>query len=229
MYIEIQNRPSSAVAVVTLEQDEQVRAEAGAMVTMTPNVETQTQGPMAGKGGLMKGLKRAFLGGESFFTNTYVARQGRGQVTFAADLPGDMFVHPLSPDHELFIQGSSYVAAPDTVTVDSKWQGFKRGFLSGETMFFLHATGSGPVVMNAYGGIQSIDLDGELTLDTGHLVAFTSGISYDIGKAAKGWIQSWLSGEGFVLRVRGRGRLYIQSRNPTAFGQTIGRMLPPRG
>lgn len=228
MHIEIRHRPASAVAIVTLEPDESVRAESGAMVSMSPNIETQTQGPMAGKGGLMKGLKRAFLSGESFFTNTYLARGGRGQVQFAPSLTGDIAVHPLSPDHELFVQGSSYVAAPDTVEIDTKWQGLTRGLMSGESFFFLHCRGTGPVVMNAFGGIQPVDLDGELVVDTGHLVAFTSGISYDISKAAKGWIQSWLSGEGFVLRMRGRGRVYLQTRNPSEFGKTVGRLLPPR-
>lgn len=229
MHIEIQHRPTSSVAVVTLEPDERIRAESGAMVSMTANVETQTQGPMSGAGGLMKNLKRAFLSGETFFTNTFAARGGRGQVVFAPSLPGDLAVHPLSPDHELFVQGASYVAAPDTVTVDTRWQGFTRGLLGGENFFFLHCTGSGPVVVNAFGGIEALDLDGELVVDTGHLVAFTSGLDYEIGKASRGWIGSFLSGEGFVMRVRGRGRLYLQSRNPTEFGRTVGRMLPSRG
>jgi uncharacterized protein (TIGR00266 family) len=228
VHIEIQNRPASAVAVVTLEPDESVRAESGAFLSMSPNVEIHTQGPLRGAGGLMRNLKRAMLSGESFFTNTYQARGGRGQVTFAPSLTGDLVVHPLSPDHELFIQGSSYVAAPDSVLIDTKWQGLTRGLLSGESFFFLHCRGNGPVVMNAFGGLQPIDLDGELVVDTGHLVAFTSGIHYDIGKAAHGWIQTWLSGEGFVLRLRGRGRLYLQTRNPSDFGRAIGRMLPPR-
>jgi uncharacterized protein (TIGR00266 family) len=229
VHIEIENRPASSVAVVTLEANELIRGESGAMVAMSSNVEVQTQGPMKGAGGIMRNLKRAMLSGESFFTNTYAARGGQGQVTFAPSLAGDLVVHPLAPDHELFIQGSSYVAAPDSVVIDTKWQGLTRGLLSGENFFFLHCRGSGPVVMNAFGGIQALDLDGELVVDTGHLVAFTGGLSYEIGKAARGWIKTWLSGEGFILRMRGRGRLYLQTRNPSEFGRSVGRMLPPRG
>jgi uncharacterized protein (TIGR00266 family) len=229
VHIEIENRPASSVAVVTLEPNELIRGESGAMVAMSSNVEIQTHGPLKGAGGLMRNLKRTMLSGESFFTNTYTARGGRGQVTFAPSLSGDLAVHSLMPADDLFVQGSSYVAAPDSVTIDTRWQGLTRGFLSGENFFFLHCKGSGPVVMNAFGGIQTLDLDGELVIDTGHLVAFTGGLQYEIGKAARGWISTWLSGEGFVLRMRGRGRLYLQTRNPSEFGRSVGRMLPARG
>lgn len=229
MHVDIQNRPASAVAVVTLEEGEQIRAESGAMLTMSPGIQIATDGPLRGAGGIMRNLKRAFLSGESFFTNTFTARGGRGEVTLAPNLPGDLAVHPLAPDHELFVQGTSYVAAPDSVEVDTRWQGFSRGLLGGENFFFLHCRGQGPVVLNAFGGIEARDLDGELVLDTGHLVAFTSGLQYDIDKAARGWIQSFLSGEGFVLRLRGRGRVYMQTRNPNDFGNKVGAMLPPRG
>lgn len=229
MDIDIQNRPGASIAVVDLQDGEQIRAEAGAMVSMSSNIEVRTDGPLSGRGGgLLKSLKRTVLSGETFFTNEYVARDGDGQVTFAPSLCGDMVVHELGPDHELLVQSASYVAAPDSVQIDTRWQGLGRGLLSGESMFFLRCTGAGPVVLNAFGGIQTMDLDGELVVDTGHLVAFTSGLGYEIGKAPPSWIRSFLSGEGLVLRVRGRGRLYLQSRNPSEYGAFIGRQLPPR-
>jgi uncharacterized protein (TIGR00266 family) len=127
----------------------------------------------------------------------------------------------------LYIQGSSYVAAPDSVELDTRWQGFK-GFFSGESLFFLEATGVGSVVVNAFGAIESLDLDGELIVDTGHLVAFSSGIEYQVTKASRGWITSYLSGEGLVLHMAGRGRVYLQSRNPNEYGRSVGALLPPR-
>jgi uncharacterized protein (TIGR00266 family) len=217
-------RPAHSLAVVELMPNETVRAEASSMISMTRNIRVETAATRSG--GFLKGLKRAFLGGESFFTNTFTAVGSPGHVSLAPALTGDMIVHELNGD-ELFIQGSSYVAAPDTVAIDTKWQGMK-GFLSGESLFFLHATGRGPVLLNAFGAIQTIELDGELVVDTGHLVAFTSGITYRVAKAGSGYINSFLSGEGFVLHLSGRGRLYIQSRNPTEYGRAVGSALPPR-
>lgn len=227
MNIQINHRPGAALAVCQLQQGEALRAEADAMVSMAGPLQVQTNATK-GKGGLLGGLGRKFLGGESFFTNLYTAG-GPAELCLAPSLPGDMQVHTLTPDHELFIQGSSYVAAPETVQMDTKWQGLKRGFFSGESFFFLRATGEGPVIINAFGAIEARDLDGELWLDTGHLVAFTSGITYEVSKASSGWIGAFFSGEGFVLKLRGRGRVYLQTRNPQTFGRLVGRMLPPRG
>lgn len=225
MKFEILYQPAHSLAIAHLQPGESVRAEAGAMVGMTTGVEIETTGGHK-KGGLLKGLGRALLGGETFFTNLYKAPGDGAQVSLAPSLCGDMVTHDLSGE-SLIIQGSSYVAAPDTVELDTKFQGFK-GFFSGESLFFLQARGSGPVLLNAFGGIETIDLDGELVVDTGHLVAFTEGISYTVEKAGSGWIASFLSGEGLVLKMSGRGRLYLQTRNPNEYGKTVGSKLPAR-
>ncbi len=227
MQYEIQYQPAHSLAIAHLEPNESVRAEASAMVSMTSNIGVQTQGPGKGAGGLFKGLKRAFLGGESFFTNVFTAQGGQGHVALAPQLCGDMVVHHLDQSHQLLIQGSSYVSAPDSVQLDTKFQGFK-GFFSGESLFFLAASGWGPVLLNAFGAIETLDINGEVIVDTGHLVAFTSGIEYQVSKASAGWIASYLSGEGLVLRMYGQGRIYVQSRNPNEYGRAVGSKLPPR-
>ncbi len=226
MHFDIQYRPTHSLAIAHLEPEESVRAEASAMVSMTRNLTITTDGPMR-SGGLLKSFKRAMLGGETFFTNTFTARGTPGHVTLAPTLSGDMLAVDVRPGESLYIQGSSYVAAPDSVELDTRWQGLK-GFFSGETLFFLEASGSGPVLMNAFGAMETFDLDGELIVDTGHLVAFGSGIEYEVTKASRGWIASYLSGEGLVLRMAGRGRIYLQSRNPKEYGQAVGAQLPPR-
>jgi uncharacterized protein (TIGR00266 family) len=229
MDFQILYRPAHTLAICHLQANETVRAEAGAMVSMTRNIEVKAAARNPNQGALSSafaGLKRMALGGESFFTNTYTATGGPGHVTFAPSLTGDMVVHPCSGE-QLIIQGSSYMAAPDSVAIDTQFQGFK-GLFSGESLFFLTASGHGPVLLNAFGAIETIDLDGEMIVDTGHIVAFTGGISYTVVKAARGWIASFLSGEGLVLRMQGQGRMYVQSRNPSEYGATVGALLPAR-
>ena len=229
MHIELQHRPGTAVARISLRAGESVRAEAGAMLQMDPSLQVATDGPLSGKrGGLLKNLGRALLGGESFFTNTFTAVGVPAEVVVAPSLPGDMTVHELFAGETLLVQGRSWVASPDSVHIDTRWQGMMRGLLSGESLFFLRCTGNGPVILNAFGAIDVIDLDGELIVDTGHLVAFTDGLDYEISRASPGLIASFLSGEGFVLRVRGRGRLYLQTRNPDEYGKSVGPRLPAR-
>lgn len=226
MHFEIQYNPAHSLAIAHLNPGESVRAEASAMVSMSQAIQVDTNVAHKAGGGFFGALKRGVLGGESFFQNLFTATGPGAHVSLAPQLCGSMITHDMAGD-ELFIQASSYVAAPDSVSLDTKWQGFK-GFFSGESLFFLRASGTGPVLINAFGALETLDLDGEMIVDTGHLVAFTSGIDYEIKKAGAGWIQSFLSGEGLVLRMRGRGRLYIQTRNPSEFGTTVGRLLPPR-
>ncbi len=227
MHFEIEYQPAHSLATAHLAPGESVRGEASAMVSMTNNIAVETTATHRSGGGFLGGLKRSFLGGESFFTNRFTAQSAGAHVTFAPNLCGSMVAHELDGTAALYIQGSSYVASPDSVQLDTQFQGFK-GFFSGESLFFLEARGHGPVLVNAFGAIEAIDLDGEIIVDTGHLVAFESGIDYRISKAAKGWISSFLSGEGLVLRMQGRGRLYVQTRNPSEFGKSVGSRLPAR-
>ncbi|MBK7584043.1 MAG: TIGR00266 family protein [Myxococcales bacterium] len=222
MQIDIQYRPAHSLAKVSLEPNESVVAESGAMVGMSTNVQMQTQA-----GGLMSGLKRMF-GGESFFRNTFSATNGPGEVLLAHSLCGDMVVLDLTaPGY--FIQSSSYIASTPNVNIETKVGGFKT-FFAGEGVFVLQATCQGPgqVLVGAFGGIQELVCDGSLVIDTGHLVAWDSTLTYSVGKSGSGWLASYLSGEGLVCHFQGQGRIWIQTRNPASYGQEIGSLLPPR-
>ena len=141
---EIQYNPAHSIAIAHLQQGESVRAEAKAMIYMSPGCGVDTNTGPAGQG-FFKKLGRGILGGESFFQNVFRAEAPNAQVGLAPTLCGSMQVHELNGREELLIQASSYVAAPDSVTIDTQFQGFK-GFFSGESLFFLKASGSGPLL-----------------------------------------------------------------------------------
>jgi len=220
MQIDLQHQPSQALARVMLSPGESILAESGAMVGMTPNVQIQT-----GSGGLLKGLKRLF-GGESFFRNTFTAQGGPGEVYLAPTLPGDLVVMDVG-SRGFYLQSSAFVASSPTVDVDTKVGGFKT-FFAGEGLFVLRTRGQGKLIAGAFGAIEQVDVRGEFIVDTGHLVAWEDTLQFKIDKAADGWIASWLSGEGLVCRFSGQGTLWMQTRNPSEYGQEIGQRLPPR-
>ena len=89
-------------------------------------------------------------------------------------------------------------------------------------------TGTGPLLVSAYGAIHEASIDGEVVIDTGHLVAFEDTLDYEITKATSSLVGSFLSGEGLVMRVRGKGRLLVQSHDAGSLGRQIGRLLPAR-
>lgn len=221
MQIDIRYRPAHALACLSLGPGESVIAEAGAMVGMSTNMQIQTQA-----GGMMSGIKRMF-GGESFFRNTFTSQGGPGELLLAHSVCGDMQVLEMGPAG-YFVQSGAFIACSPNVEIQTKVGG-ARGFFSGAGFMVLKAvaTSPGQLLVGAFGGIQEIVCDGNLVVDTGHLVAWEGSLTYTVGKSAGGWIATFLSGEGLVCEFQGQGRIWIQTRNTVEFGKTVGAMLPP--
>ena len=79
MNIDIRYQPAYSLAIVGLGPDESIQAEAGAMVSMTSNIEVET----SMKGGLLGAVTRSVLGGETLFANTFTSRGGAGEITLS--------------------------------------------------------------------------------------------------------------------------------------------------
>ena len=211
MEYEILHRPSYALLSMQLNSGENVSAEAGAMVSMSSGIEIET----SMRGGLFGGLKRKFLGGESFFINTFSAAQS-GEVNFAPSLPGDIYAVELN-NEVIFAQSGSFIASTAGVEVDSSWGGAKT-FFSGEGLFLLKISGSGTVFLSSYGAIHEISLEAgqSYTVDTGHMVSFAEGVGYAVRRVG-GMKSTLFSGEGLVVELTGPGKITIQSRSTDAF------------
>src|SRR4029079_12482985 len=108
MNFEVKCGPAYALGVVDLAGGESVQAVTGAMVSMDDGITIAT----SMKGGLMAGLKRSVLGGESFFLNTFTASQP-AQLTLSPPLPGDIFTIDLSSSDLLVPSGGSLAATRD--------------------------------------------------------------------------------------------------------------------
>ena len=217
----IEYSPSYALGIIQINPGETMQAETGAMVSMSDTIKIET----GTRGGVLRGLKRSMLGGESFFINTFRAESGPGEVTIAPALPGDIIALPMT-GQTLFIQSGSFLAATEDVDIDTKWGGGKT-FFSKEGLFLLKCTGHGTVFVSSYGAIHTIDLDsGEnYSVDTGHMVAFDESVDYSVGKVG-GWKSTLLSGEGLVVKLVGPGRFYMQTRSPESFISWIAPQLP---
>ncbi|NLI98690.1 TIGR00266 family protein [bacterium] len=205
----IEYGPSFSLLSIKLGQGDKVTAESGAMVSMdgTVNIETKMQG------GLGAALKRSFLGGESFFMNHFT---GQGEVTFAANTPGDIS-HVKMTGNTLLVQSGSFICSSGDVNVDTKFGGAK-SFFSGEGLFLLKISGTGDLFIGSYGAITMRELAAGqiLKVDTGHMVAFDESVKYEV-KAVGGLKSTLLSGEGLVASFTGPGRVWIQTRSLDAF------------
>lgn len=225
MQYEIKHRPSYALLEVSLGQNETVRAEAGAMTYMSPNIEINTRMREAS---FLETLGLRILGMQSFFVNDYTARNGVGNVGLVAAPVGDMTQIPVSPQLGYIIQKASYVASSTTVDLDIKWQGFTRG-LFGQGLFMIRVTGQGDLFINTFGAIERKTLNPgeELLVDNFHLVAFSDSCPYEVTKFG-GLKSTLLGGEGLVVRIKGPGDVYIQTKNPGEFVEWLWALLEPR-
>ncbi|UKS25156.1 TIGR00266 family protein [Paenibacillus sp. HWE-109] len=208
---------------VQLEQGENIKAEAGAMVSMSPNVELK--GTV--DGGIMRGLGR-MLSGEKFFFQELTPSRGPGEVLLAPAVIGDIEAVELDGSYKLFVQKDGFLAGTSGIQVNTKMQNLMSGFMSGEGFFIVEISGKGTVFLSSYGAIHAINLSPgeEVVIDNGHLVAWPDYTHYTIEKAAKGWLSSVTSGEGVVCRFRGEGVVLIQTRNPKSFGGWLRQFIP---
>jgi uncharacterized protein (TIGR00266 family) len=221
---EVLHQPAFSLVLIQLQAEQSIQAEAGAMVSMSANIELQAQM----KGGLFGAIKRA-AGGESAFVSTFTARGGPGEVTFAPGAPGDIAAIELS-NQTFFVQSSSYLAGDASLTVDTKWGGAK-SFFGGEGLFVLMVQGRGLLLVSSFGAIhrKTLRAGERYVVDTGHLVAWEGTTQYTLRKAAAGFFRSMMSGEGIVAEFSGPGEILIQTRNLAALASLLKPFFPTQG
>ncbi|MFK7827327.1 MAG: TIGR00266 family protein [Oligoflexales bacterium] len=200
----IECSPDYALLNVHIPENQILKVEASAMASMDEHISMKTKM----KGGLTRLLSR-----ESIFINEFTAQGGQGVISIAPGPAGDIKYYSLSDSGPIFLTGSSYVASTPNVQIDTKFQGIVKGFFSGESLFLMRCSGSGDLWFNTFGGIFSVEIEDEYIVDTGHIVAFTEGLDYEVGRIG-GYKSLFFSGEGFICRFKGKGKIWIQTRNP---------------
>jgi uncharacterized protein (TIGR00266 family) len=197
-----------------------IRAEAGAMVSMSGGIQIETRA----EGGVLKSLGRAVLGGESFFQNFFVAPAQGGEVTLAPELPGDIAVIEMN-GNKLMVQAGSYMASETGIELTAKLS--VKALMAAEGISILEATGNGTLLVCSYGAIfeKILNAGEKYVVDTSHLVAFNGTLG--VQPKPIGGIKSTLfSGEGFVVELTGPGKIYIQTRSPQALINWIIPQIP---
>lgn len=203
----IEGQPSFGYLNIDLDPGENIVAENDAMSSMSARMNLKAKM----NGGFFAAIAKKFLGGETFFVNSFTNdTDGAERVTLTRPSPGDLREHKLD-GKPLYLQKTAFLARTDGVKIVLKWAGF-RSTLAKEGLFRLMATGSGTLWYGAYGGILERNVDGELIVDGGHLVAYDRTIKMKI-KMAGGLFSSLFGGEGLVTHLSGTGKVFIQTRS----------------
>ena len=205
--------------VISLAPGEKLVSEAGAMMFISGDVAMDVELP----GGVMGGLKRAVLSGESMFLATYTAR-GAGAVGICGPFPGSIRQHEL--DGEIICEKHAYLAHVGDVEISSAFaQKRGMGIMGGGEGFILQKlAGKGTVWLHGGGDFVDFDLvDGQtLLVDTGCMVMVEPTVRYEV-KMQGGLKKGLMGGEGlFLVQMTGPGHVTLQT---LPFSRTARRVM----
>src|SRR5207245_554498 len=163
---------------IDLRQGEGIYAEAGTMLYMGPGIDLQARM----QGGLMKGLMRKFLAGESMFMSVFRCQAPTGRLALANPIAGKIFPVSLN-GNTVLAERNAYLAAIGNVDLSVAFtKRFGAGLFGGEGFILQKISGQGLLFLHAGGNMLDFNLaPGEtLRVDTGCIVSFADSVSYDI-------------------------------------------------
>src|SRR6478735_5132246 len=99
--------------VVSLAAGDEIRAEAGAMTYMTDGIAMDARMT----GGLLGGLKRKLLAGESLFLTYFTCQVPSGKVAFSAPFPGKILQIRLQ-NSSVLCQRDAFLCAAGAIDIN---------------------------------------------------------------------------------------------------------------
>ena len=207
MNVEILGNPDFGHVRLLLGSGESIYVESGAMSAMDDQIDVQVQM----LGGILPAIGRKLFTGESLLVGRYESKAPDQRLSVSPAIPGQVLHRKMQGDRLILTPGS-FMACTDGVKLSTIFGGLKAMF-SGEGMFFIEVTGTGDLWYNAYGAIVEKELKGgEMIVDTGHVVAWEPGLSWNI-QGMGNLMSTIFSGEGLVLKFSGTGKVWLQSRS----------------
>ncbi|WP_297979566.1 TIGR00266 family protein [uncultured Methanobrevibacter sp.] len=211
------------MVVCTLQKGEKLKNETGSMAFMTSDMKMETNTG----GGLLKGLGRA-LSGDTLFLNYFTAQSDNQKIGFSSCSPGRILAIKLDGSSSIIGQKNAFLAAEDSVELDIHLRKkLGTGLFGGEGFILQKFSGYGTVFLEIDGEVIVHDLEpGEtILLDPGHIAAMDESVDFDI-EMVKG-AKNILFGEGlFFARVRGPGRVWVQTMPISKLAQALIPFLP---
>ncbi|BBB64057.1 TIGR00266 family protein [Undibacterium sp. KW1] len=192
---------------VELAPGESIMTEPDAMSSMDASLDLTARF----NGGLIKGLLRKYLGGESLFISRFHnATSTPRSMTIVQPTPGEILCKELN-DEVYFMQPGAFLACEESVKIGLGFAGFA-SWIAREGLFRIKVSGHGKVWFGAYGALLEKEVNGEYIVDTSHLVAYDPSLRLNL-QLAGGLFSSFFGGEGLVTRVSGKGKIIIQTRS----------------
>jgi uncharacterized protein (TIGR00266 family) len=204
--VEVASNPDFGHLEIVLASGDNIVCESGAMAAMDSDIQLSTKM----MGGFLPALWRKMVAGESLMSGVYTAQREGSRLWLSPGIPGAIVHYPMQ-NRPLMLTSGSFLACTSGVSLGTRFGGLKAMF-SGEGMFFIEARGQGDLSFNSYGAIIEQQVEGELLVDTGHVVAWEPDLQWTVTGMGN-LFSTIFSGEGLVLKFNGRGKVWLQTRS----------------
>ena len=216
------------VLEMQLDPNESVFSESGELSWMTASIQMTTHTQMGGGGGIFGALKRV-AGGGSLFMTEYRAIQSRGEVSFAAKVPGHIVPVQLGQGPEYMVHRHGFLCATPQVTIGVGFQqSLGAGVFGGSGFMLQKVGGQGTAWLELSGELVVKNLaPGEtLRVHPGHVGAFQASVGFQITKVP-GIKNMIFGGDGiFLALLTGPGEVWLQTLPISRLAHQIGEYLP---
>lgn len=213
--VELIGSSSFRMMKIAVAPRETIVVEPGAMASQDVGLLCETNL----NGGFVQGCIAKFLGKESLFINFFTNATSVNQFLYLTQsTPGEILERTLS-NEKIFIERGSFIARTPHVQSSVVWAGFA-SFFAGEGLFKLCFSGHGKVWYGSYGAVVEKEIVGDYIVDSGHLLSYPPTVALSL-KLSGSLFSSLFSGEGFVLKLSGSGKIQLQTRSVKGLAQWL--------
>ena len=207
MKLDLSAYPCTYLAV-TMEPNEQIISEKGALIycegaySYENKIEAKSY----------KNWVAKLLGGKSLTYNIYTAQEPLRMILSTKD-NAEIFLLDVDETNPILFEPNLHLARTTGVGLKLENTGWKSTLNDG---LKLATVGSGQLALKGYGKIikQEIDTDQPVLIDESALIAFEQKL--EVKTISKGVKELITSGEGFMFAVKGKGNVWLQTREKAA-------------
>ncbi len=184
-----------------------IRLEPGSLYYMYGDLEIVA----SSGGGILKGLSRKLLSGETFFVNEI---RGSGVIILEPTF-GHFLLHDIHPDEQgVIVDKGTYFGSTQNVSISATIQkNISSALYGGEGLIQTTVQGSGIAIFFSpvpYTELELISLNNSrLSVDGNFALLRSSGIKFSVKKSSKSWMATGVSGEGLLQTFEGTGKVWI--------------------
>jgi len=182
------------------------RVEPGALYFMKGDLEIKA----STGGGILKGLSRKMLTGETFFVNEI---HGTGEIWLEPTF-GHFLLHKINEEGGVIVDKSLFYAGTSQLDISAfKQKNISSALMGGEGWFQTKISGHGIAVLYSpvpVTEILKIDLNNDkLWVDGNFAMMRNLGVNFWVQKSSKSWVATSVSGEGLLQTFAGSGSIWI--------------------